>query len=164
MDDGPLFRMQLKRNWGKCSPKEMFSDQLSATIVSTRPLTLPLEWLLLEPGWTPTSITSVQVERDREKRWGKLHQCDYTTKMLEEYQMLHSRPVDTPMDPATSDKMNKHMVHRCSGSNERFLFLLQLQSGHSQYIVILECKLWWFLLGILLAVTVTTVELSNQHN
>ena len=49
----------------------------------------------------PTSITSVQVERDREKRWGKLHQCDYTTKMLEEYQMLHSRPVDTPMDPAT---------------------------------------------------------------
>ena len=38
----------------------------------------------------PTSITSVQVERDREKGWGKLHQCDYTTTMLEEYQMLHS--------------------------------------------------------------------------
>lgn len=53
----------------------------------------------------PTTITSVQVERDREKRWGKFHQCDYTTTLLEEYQMLHSRPVDTPMDPATAKSL-----------------------------------------------------------
>ena len=50
----------------------------------------------------PTVITGVQVERNREKKWLKLHQSAYTNALLEKYDRLDARPVDTPMDPGTS--------------------------------------------------------------
>jgi hypothetical protein len=37
--------------------------------------------------------------RDRKKRWLKLHQGDYTLKLLEEYQMADCNPTDTPITP-----------------------------------------------------------------
>ena len=49
----------------------------------------------------PTVITGVQVERNREKKWLKLHQGAYTSALLEKYDLLKTRPVDTPMDPGT---------------------------------------------------------------
>ena len=50
----------------------------------------------------PTHVTGVQIQRNREKKWAKLHQCDYVTKLLEKEHMLNSTPVDTPMDPGTA--------------------------------------------------------------
>jgi hypothetical protein len=50
----------------------------------------------------PLLLVGVQLERVRGKRWAKLHQTDYTTRLLEKYSMEHSRPVDTPMDPGTA--------------------------------------------------------------
>ena len=46
----------------------------------------------------PTSITGVQLARNREKKWAKLHLTDYTEKMLEDEQMLNSHPVGVPID------------------------------------------------------------------
>lgn len=53
----------------------------------------------------PSIITGVEIERNREKKWCKLHQGSYTTELLTKYQMLNShlsRPVDTPMDGGTA--------------------------------------------------------------
>jgi hypothetical protein len=53
----------------------------------------------------PTVITGVQIERNREKKWCKLHQTSYTTELLNKYNRTDShltRPVDTPMDPGTA--------------------------------------------------------------
>jgi hypothetical protein len=47
----------------------------------------------------------VQIERNREKRWTKLHQGAYTAELLDKYERTDahlSRPVDTPMDPGTA--------------------------------------------------------------
>ena len=49
----------------------------------------------------PLVITGVQVERNREKKWLKLHQAAYTAALLNKYGLLGTRPVDTPMDPGT---------------------------------------------------------------
>ena len=49
----------------------------------------------------PTVITGVQVERNREKRWLKLHQGAYTAKLLQDQGMQDCKPVSTPLDPAT---------------------------------------------------------------
>ena len=49
----------------------------------------------------PTCVTGVQISRNRDLGWGKLHQTDYTTKLLDKYQMLNAKTVDTPMDPGT---------------------------------------------------------------
>jgi hypothetical protein len=50
----------------------------------------------------PTSITGVELIRDRSRKWAKIHQCDYVTKLLEKYQMHNCTPADTPMDPGTA--------------------------------------------------------------
>ena len=47
----------------------------------------------------PSVITGVQLLRDRQAKWAKLHQEDYTTKLLEEFKMDSSNPTDTPIDP-----------------------------------------------------------------
>jgi hypothetical protein len=53
----------------------------------------------------PTVITGVQIERNREKKWCKLHQAAYTAELLEKHGRTNShlsRPADTPMDPGTA--------------------------------------------------------------
>ena len=50
----------------------------------------------------PSVITGVQIERNRPKRWLKLHQGAYTKSILEKFRMADARPVDTPMDPGTA--------------------------------------------------------------
>ena len=50
----------------------------------------------------PVLIVGVEITRVRGKKWAKLHQTDYTTRLLEKYFMLDSRPADTPMDPGTA--------------------------------------------------------------
>jgi len=50
----------------------------------------------------PNILVGVELTRVRGKNWAKLHQTDYTTKLLEKYSMLDSRPTDTPMDPGTA--------------------------------------------------------------
>ena len=50
----------------------------------------------------PSVITGVQVVRDRENRWLKLHQGGYTSALLEMYDRRDAKPVDTPMDPGTA--------------------------------------------------------------
>ena len=50
----------------------------------------------------PTIITGVQIERDRKTKWLKLHQADYTTNLLKNFDMLDCNAVDTPMDPGTA--------------------------------------------------------------
>jgi hypothetical protein len=50
----------------------------------------------------PTSITGVQLVRNREKKWAKLHLTEYTEKLLEDEQMLNSHPVSVPIDAGTT--------------------------------------------------------------
>ena len=45
----------------------------------------------------PTVVTGVQIERNREKRWLKIHQEGYVLKLLTEEQMLDSHPTSTPI-------------------------------------------------------------------
>jgi len=47
----------------------------------------------------PTSVTGVELIRNREKKWAKLHQCEFTTNLLKDYKMLDSQSVSTPIDP-----------------------------------------------------------------
>ena len=44
----------------------------------------------------------MQIERNRELRWTKLHQEAYTTELLIDWQMDQCTPVDTPMDLGTA--------------------------------------------------------------
>ena len=50
----------------------------------------------------PTIFCGVQIVRNREHRWMKLHQQAYTEELLDKYEMTDARPVDTPMDPGTA--------------------------------------------------------------
>ncbi len=50
----------------------------------------------------PTLITGVQIERNRSRKWLKLHQAAYITTLLEEWNMADCTAVDTPMDPGTA--------------------------------------------------------------
>jgi hypothetical protein len=54
----------------------------------------------------PKIFCGVQIERDRENRWLKLHQQAYTENLVQEYRKDNARPVDTPMDPGTA----KHLM------------------------------------------------------
>ena len=50
----------------------------------------------------PTVIMSIQLERNRDKKWLKLHQTAYVTALLDKHQMLNCTATDTPMDPGTA--------------------------------------------------------------
>ena len=62
----------------------------------------------------PSVITGVQVVRDRERRWLKLHQGGYTSALLEMYDRLDAKPVDTPMDPGTAKVLMLLPVDDCT--------------------------------------------------
>ena len=46
----------------------------------------------------PALVMGVQVERNREKKWLKLHQAAYVDTILEEFGQSDCTPADTPMD------------------------------------------------------------------
>jgi hypothetical protein len=48
---------------------------------------------------SPSVMMGVQVERNREMRWLKLHQTDYVDKLLEKHSMTDCKPADTPLNP-----------------------------------------------------------------
>jgi hypothetical protein len=50
----------------------------------------------------PSDITGVQIVRDREQKWLKLHQAAYIDKILTDFNMTECKAVDTPMDPGTA--------------------------------------------------------------
>ena len=50
----------------------------------------------------PTVITGVQIERHRKSKWLKLHQGDYVTNLLKDFDIQDCIAVDTPMDPGTA--------------------------------------------------------------
>ena len=50
----------------------------------------------------PTIVTGVQIQCVREKRWLKLHQGAFITRLLADYQMSDCNSTDTPMDPGTA--------------------------------------------------------------
>ncbi len=50
----------------------------------------------------PSVILGVQIQRDRNKRWAKLHQEARTEEILAKYNMQDCKPADTPMDPGTA--------------------------------------------------------------
>jgi hypothetical protein len=53
----------------------------------------------------PDVVTGIQVERNREARYLKLHQRAYTRDLLDKYDMLDCRSVDTPIDPGTAQAL-----------------------------------------------------------
>ena len=73
-------------------------DSKGLTLLST---TLKSKFELTEK-LNPSVITGVQIERDRKTKWLKLHQGDYVSNMLVDYDMQDCIPVDTPMDPGTA--------------------------------------------------------------
>ena len=50
----------------------------------------------------PSVITGVQVERNRDTKWLKLHQEAYVISILTDHKMLDCKSTDTPMDPGTA--------------------------------------------------------------
>ena len=78
----------------------------------------------------PALVVGVEIIRDRGKKWAKLHQTDYTTRLLEKYSMLDSRTADTPMDPGTAKAF---MMLPLDGHTEESLSLFR---------AILGCLLW----------------------
>ena len=50
----------------------------------------------------PAMVTGVQIERNREAKWLKLHQASYVDTILEVFGQTDCTPADTPMDAATS--------------------------------------------------------------
>ena len=50
----------------------------------------------------PSVITGVQVERNREKKWLKLHQEAYATQVLAAHGMTDCNGAPTPLDPGTA--------------------------------------------------------------
>ena len=53
----------------------------------------------------PTVYAGVQIERNRARKWLKLHQLGHHTKILEKNNMLDCKPADTPMLPGTTKAM-----------------------------------------------------------
>jgi hypothetical protein len=53
----------------------------------------------------PTVITGVQIVRDRQRRFLKLHQGAYILQLLINFQMQDCNSVDTPMDPGTAREL-----------------------------------------------------------
>ena len=52
----------------------------------------------------PVLVMGVQVERNREAKWLKLHQAAFVDSILEEFGMTDCSPADTPMDASTVNK------------------------------------------------------------
>ena len=50
----------------------------------------------------PEVVTGVQVERNKEARWLKLHQQAHIEQILDKNNMTDCRGTDTPMDPGTA--------------------------------------------------------------
>lgn len=50
----------------------------------------------------PKLILGVQIERNRAKKWLKIHQHDYVKELLASYNMLDCKAAPTPMDPGTA--------------------------------------------------------------
>ena len=50
----------------------------------------------------PTVYAGVQIERDRSRKWLKLHQVGHAMKILERTNMMDCKPADTPMLPGTA--------------------------------------------------------------
>lgn len=50
----------------------------------------------------PSLITAVQVARDKDSRWLKLHQAAYVETILTDFNMSDCSTVSTPMDPGTA--------------------------------------------------------------
>lgn len=55
--------------------------------------------------YNPAVICGVQIVRDRESKWLKLHQAAYIETILHEFGQTDCKPVDTPMDPGTARAM-----------------------------------------------------------
>ena len=53
----------------------------------------------------PAVICGVQIVRDRESKWLKLHQAAYIETILHEFGQTDCKPVDTPLDPGTARAM-----------------------------------------------------------
>jgi hypothetical protein len=53
----------------------------------------------------PDVVAGTQVERNREAGYLKLHQMAYTRALLDKYDMLDCRSVDTPIDPGTAQAL-----------------------------------------------------------
>jgi len=50
----------------------------------------------------PTHITGVEIERNFEARWLKLHQTNFTSDLLKRHGMMDCNAADTPMDAGTA--------------------------------------------------------------
>lgn len=50
----------------------------------------------------PTLIVGVQIERNREKKWLKIHQTDYTAKILAANGMTDCKGADSPIEPGAA--------------------------------------------------------------
>ena len=53
----------------------------------------------------PSIVTGVQIERNRKKKWLKLHQEAYAEELLAKYGMSDCKPSSTPMDPGEAKSM-----------------------------------------------------------
>jgi hypothetical protein len=82
----------------------------------------------------PSVVTGVQVERNREKKWLKLHQEAYIKELLTDYGMSDCNPSSTPFEPGEAKSMmllplpetvDKEVVHKYQSLVGRLIWLLK---------------------------------------
>ena len=68
----------------------------------------------------PTLFFGVQIERNREQGWLKVHQSDYLTNLLRGEDMLDCNPCETPMDVVLKDAKPLEMQPQFVDTTKKF--------------------------------------------
>jgi hypothetical protein len=68
----------------------------------------------------PKVFYGIQIERNRKKRWLKLHQTDYLVNLLKTEKMFDCNPCDTPLDVGIKDAKRLQMEEKYQISTKKF--------------------------------------------
>ena len=68
----------------------------------------------------PEVFVGIQIERDRDKRWLKLHQTDYLVNLLKTENLFDCNSCDTPLDVNIKDASPLQMEEKYKASTTKF--------------------------------------------
>ena len=68
----------------------------------------------------PKLFYGIQIERDRQRRWLKLHQSDYLKNLLLAVDMFDCNPCDTPLDVNVKDALPLELDLKLKDSTQQF--------------------------------------------
>ena len=92
----------------------------------------------------PDVVLGVQIQRNRETKWLKIHQADYIKTLLTDYNMLDCKPASTPMDPGTARALmllpcdgpvDEEVVLKYQGLVGKYLWIMKTRAVDMRYTV-----------------------------